>query len=614
MKMSIELVQTRISPDILDTMGRSFRFRHANGVAEWLKNALDQYLRLRQLGREPLDGAWPVLLLLSDAARAAQGPNLAVVDFGGSRLKDIEDFFLYWGSQSAASMGNRVDPRTVTGGHGNGGKFYMREMWRSGARFLTFLDGKATSLVVEKRDDGNTGYWEFKDHACGWRSALDLALPAKEHFSLGAALASSLSESHPSVFEALETGTRGLTVVAGRRAEQLWTSNDVVQGGKWNHQRLIDAIRDASQARRPIQELSISVYVNRNLAIERLSPEAIEDDPDWPVNVQPLPSSLLSNTGMVIQGDTAGSLHIHKAAAPLTGRRKDRNSLSVLDGRGNPIASYPVKELPLPGHSPALDFIYGDLVLMFDKVTDLVQNDRERLVPGGSTDAILEWASSSLWTLVEDIDRAARESSKRDDLELASVLNDQLNQHARRFLEQLQTEISVDLVEDPEGGGSGPRGGEGEGRGGTGTGGKGQGGALEVPGEAEKVRRPRFPEVLLSGFDPDPSTGGTDTKNLTDRHPPLDQDDQDRIYNVWWINTEHVFAKFALERGGSKGLAFKNHQLHLFREVVQREALRYRQRREAELPLDRVENELSEVANRFLAELPYDLMADILGN
>jgi hypothetical protein len=46
--------------------------------------------------------------------------------------------------------------------------------------------------------------------------------------------------------------------------------------------------------------------------------------------------------------------------------------------------------------------------------------------------------------------------------------------------------------------------------------------------------------------------------------------------------------------------------------MVQREALRILQRREAELPLDRIENELDEVSNRFLAELPMDIVESLL--
>jgi hypothetical protein len=79
------------------------------------------------------------------------------------------------------------------------------------------------------------------------------------------------------------------------------------------------------------------------------------------------------------------------------------------------------------------------------------------------------------------------------------------------------------------------------------------------------------------------------------------------------LNTTHPYAAKALKKpGGPKGLAFKSHHLSMFRDMVQREALRILQRREAELPLDRIENELDEISNRFLAELPIDIVESLL--
>ena len=116
----------------------------------------------------------------------------------------------------------------------------------------------------------------------------------------------------------------------------------------------------------------------------------------------------------------------------------------------------------------------------------------------------------------------------------------------------------------------------------------------------------------MSSYDLDPAKDNLETKDLTDRHPPLHQDDMDRIYNVWWLNTSHPFADKAIKRGGSEGHAFKNHHLSMFRDMVQRESLRILQRREVELPLDRIENELDEISNKFLAELPWELVDTLL--
>ena len=608
--MPIELVETRISPDLLDTIGKSFKFRHAGGIAEWLKNSLDNYIRLRSAGQERRTGGWPVLIDLIDGP-TKHGPNLAVIDFGGTSLHDVDEFFLHWGSRGAATLGHRVLDQNLTGGHGNGGKFYMRQMWRDGARFLTYRDGLVTSLVVERRADGKSGYWERKDEVTDWRTAMALALPASEDLGDAERIANYLEQTDSSLVAELDRGERGFTAIVGRRAEQVLSSNDVVSGGRWDRQRLVDALRDTPQARRPIRELDIAVLANGLPIVGRLSEEELDLDPSWKVEPVVIPPQIVAASTSV-KMDGAGILTLQKSSNPLAGRTKHRNAVTILDSNENPIAIYQVRELPLDGHSTLLDFIFGELKLDFPGVDDLVQNERDKLVRSPTADALLEWLGGEVWKRVAVAEATQQEKTERKELELASLLNDELNRHAKRFLEELQTQIFVDIIDDPTGGGPGSIHGDGKAAGGKGTGGEGSGGKKEVPGSTEQTRRPRFPQVLLSGYDADPAKDGEETKNLTDRHPPLEQDDVDKQNNVWWINTQHVFAKEAMRRGGAKGIPFRSYQLHMFRDVVQREALRYRQRREAELSLDRVENELSEMSNRFLGELPHKLIGDLL--
>jgi hypothetical protein len=604
----------------LDTIGRSFRFKHAKGTAEWLKNSLDQYLRLRERGAEPRQGGWPVIIDLIDGTSARNGPHLAVIDFGGATLSSIDRFFLEWGSRSAATHGGTATA-AVTGGHGNGGKFYMREMWRDGARLLTWRDGKATSLVVDKKEDGTTGEWEFRDEQMTWGEALTRGLALPAHAREAEHIIQHLEQADPSLITELDQQKRGVTVALGMRAVQVYSSNDVVRGRKWDAQKLVDELREAPQARRPIRELSISLLVNGHEALRRLVHDELEDDPDWPPTEDAVPGTLL---GTVPQAGDIGRLRLRKSAHQLVGRLRHRNTVWVMDGNGNPIAFYPVSELPLPGSSPLTSFIHGELHLTYNGVDAVVQNDRERLVHTQDTDSILDWVANQIWCRVQVAEAQQREVRHRSELEIAALLNDSLNQHAKRFLQELQTQIMIDVIDwDSEGGGVGKvgsgTGGRGQGSGGEGTreqgagGSEGAGGTREVPGTTQPTRRPRFPQVLLSDIDADPSRADGATKPLTVRHPPLEQDDVDKQYNVWWINTKHPFAVEALNRGGARGHAFRSHQLCMFRDVVQREGLRYLQRREAELGLDIVENELSEISNRFLAELPRDLVDELLG-
>jgi hypothetical protein len=614
-------IKTKIHTDILDTFGKSFKFKHGKGVAEWLKNSLDQYLRLLKNKEETISGNWPVLIHLIDGNGQSKGPNLAVIDFGGTTYDEIEKFFLYWGDTSAASHGKTIKDVALTGGHGNGGKFYMREMWREGARFLTWKTGRTTSLVVQKMKNNETGYFEAENKNTHWQEAFQLALPMSEHLGGVESIIEYIRTKLPNIYSELENQKRGFSVIVGRRAVQAMSSNDVVVGGKWKHQQLIDEICDAQQARRPIRELNITVFVNNQVKIERLIPYSIEIDENYPNETHVLPGDVVS--ALKTELSDAGLFTIFKSANQLTGRLKDLNSLFISDSKGNPIASYPIHELSFPGYSPLLSFMHAELQVNFVEISQVVTNDRERLVDSPTAQLILEFVAHKIWEKIQVIEKINRENKTKDDLELAAILNDTLNKHVQRFLQQVQTEILIDYVPSDVGGGFGGEGsgsgGERKGAGGKGKreqgkgGGKGVGGDVEIPGEAKKVRHSQFPRMLLSGRDKDPAREDGETKNLTDRHPPLHQDDIDKLHNVWWLNATHPYAAKTLKMGGGpKGLAFKSHHLSMFRDLVQREALRILQRREAELPLDRIEIELDEISNRFLAELPVDIVESIL--
>ena len=606
-----ERIDTRISPDLLDTIGRSFKFRHGKGIAEWLKNSLDAYLRAVADGHEPREGGWRAVLWLMNGGKNKRGPHLAAIDFCGASFDELEKFFLYWGDTGAATHGGRVRAPGITGGHGNGGKFYMREMWKDGARFLTWKNGYLSSLVVDNVEPGSTGYWERKnDRVVDWRAAVHAAFPKEDDLMSPSGLLDRLRESDPDLIRELDAGLRGFTVVVGRRAKQVLSSNDLVTGRRWHNQRLIDGILDAPQARRPIRELRVDVVVDDG-HLQRLTTMDVVEDADWPPITVDLSGQLIG-----VERQTVGRLTIRKSSDRLVGRLRDRNGIIILDQKDNPIGWYPMSELAVPT-TPAMRFLYGEAKLDFPGMQEIVQNDRERLVPGERTLGILSGIAEAIAARLAEIEEAERRRETDARLEIAIILNDSLNDHARRFLQRLESEVFVDFIDTPEGGGPGPEGvgggrsgegdeGVGEGRGSGG--GQGKGGTDTADGGSQQHRRPRFPQVLISGMDANPANTAGETKQLSKMDPPLYQDDEDRRSNTWWINASHPFAVMALNRGGAGGNVFRSHQLFMFRDVVQREAMRMLQRREAEMALDRLETELDEISNKFLGELPIDVM------
>ncbi|MHA1796702.1 MAG: hypothetical protein ACTSUK_11375, partial [Promethearchaeota archaeon] len=393
-------ILTRISPDMLNTIGKSFKFNHGKGISEWLKNSLDNYLRLYESGQETLKGNWPIFLNLIDTKNQKCGPNLSVLDFGGTTLQNIDKFLLYWGDTKAATLGGKSKAINLTGGHGNGGKFYMREMWREGARFLTWRKGLATSLIIDKSLEDYTGEWEMQDQKMKWEDALSFALNTNENLQGAEWIINHINTHYSILKKELSENARGFSIVVGKKAVQIHSSNDVVRGGKWNSQALVDSIRSANQARRPLRELRISLFVDGKLKIDRLTKEEIPLDNEWEISKIEVPDSAIKDISFKSPSGIYGNLIVRKSIQQLTGRYKQNNTLLVNDKKNNPIGFYAISELPLLSYSPLQNFIFCNLNLNFPNLDKLVSNDREKLITSPTTVSLLEWVAKEIWNLI----------------------------------------------------------------------------------------------------------------------------------------------------------------------------------------------------------------------
>src|SRR3989338_2454357 len=119
-----------IDDHLLDIIGREFKFDHEKGLAEWLKNSVDAYLRTNVPDSEQF-----IIFRFTDGSK--DDGVLECFDFIGMTETDIEKAFIRWGDPEAAKRGLN---RRVYGGHGNGGKFYMRQMFDS-SHFITYKKG-----------------------------------------------------------------------------------------------------------------------------------------------------------------------------------------------------------------------------------------------------------------------------------------------------------------------------------------------------------------------------------------------------------------------------------------------------------------------------------------
>ena len=473
--------------------------------------------------------------------------------------------------------------------------------------------------MVDDASDGTCGYWELENEPMPWRSALQFAFQGSglnadsvEHF---------IEANEASLIGDLDGDARGFTVVLGLRARQVLSTNDVVSGRRWVRDKLIDALRATAGSHRPLNELTVRVAIDGKLGISRLLPEEIEEDSNWEIQRRDLPTTLElpSEVSEVVRltdwsDQRAGELTIRKAKSPLSGRRKGLNQVLVFDASKNPVGSFPIADLHA-GNTDHTRFLFCELQVAFPEIEEHVENDRVSFRATPQIVALKGWLRQQLAECVFKLDEDLREAQRQRELRAAEKLNLMLNKYAESFLRQLETEVIIDW-RDEEGGGEGGDRGGGAGSGGRGSGSGGGsgtgGGRKDEPGMTKTVRRSRFPRILLSGYDTDPSSPDSLTRNLQPGHPPVYQNEIDLLHNVWWINTSHVYAEEALRRGGPRGHAWREYHLFMFRDVVQIEHLRMLRRHDAEIGLDQLENDLLQRSSDFLSRLTQSLAEEIL--
>jgi hypothetical protein len=112
---------------------------HESGLPEWLKNSSDAY------NREDAPGNKRIIVLIFDVNKRNMKPSISCLDFSGMTSRMIEDDFRFWASPDAAK-GAKTAP--VQGGHGNGGKCYMTQMYEEYAQIYTVKQGKGNIYGV----------------------------------------------------------------------------------------------------------------------------------------------------------------------------------------------------------------------------------------------------------------------------------------------------------------------------------------------------------------------------------------------------------------------------------------------------------------------------------
>jgi len=554
MKEALEIVEEKniIDDHLLDIIGNEFKFSHEKGLSEWLKNSVDAYLRE---GREDDDS------LIIFRFRDKEEVIFECLDFVGMTSDDIDKALKRWGDPEAAKRG--TGKRTF-GGHGNGGKFYMRQMFKQ-SHFITYRSGKLN--IFGFNENKRYGFAKgFKDK----KTSSDNALKTAEiyHIDLPSNIRKNILE-----------GKTGFTVARG-----IHPANIIKR--KFNVSKLSERFRHYPQPRLILKYKPISIIYNDTLLYQRLLPEKIEPMPEFekPYEI-PLPKTIT----MEEDGDKEivflanekypqGKIILYTSNEPLSRNTRlgELNRIDII-GEIGVIASYRVSELGYVRHLSPAEFIYGECycLILEDPEEDCVMNDRSKLVENTKSRALRKWIGGQIDELAEKIEEKEKKEIHAKNIEKLSEINKVLDDWKNRFMSKVLREILGGTGEGPGGGhGTGGSSGGAGGQRNKGTGGGGGNGEGEKTGGGGKETKPRqaYPKVLLSSIDKDPFNPDRSV-DLSDRHPPVYQRAEDIHSGLYWINTSRRLAQYIIEKYGVESIKWRDYHLQRVIDVVCKEAL-----------------------------------------
>ena len=515
---------------LLEIIGREFKFDHAKGFGEWIKNSVDAYNRETNDDGTPQYADDDQFIYLRLRPKTSLSPVVfECIDFVGMTHEEIDKAFKRWGDPNAASRGKG---RRFLGGHGNGGKFYMRQMFTE-SRFITYRKGKLNVFGFNERK--RYGFDpSYENRSMGLKRALELAN-----------LNDMLRHVPEIVRRRLESGKAGFTVVVGEAPHRIKRKN--------SPRSILQRLCIHAQARRLIKHKPIFAIV-ADQAPFRLQTETIAPRPGFEGPFSYDVPTIIQVRGAEVQlaneKFSPGKLSLMTSAEPFSrlGDRASLNCIDILGGVGV-VASYRMNELGQIKNFSETEFIYGECEcpILEDPENDCVRNSRDKLVEDDEkVQALLGWICQKVNDLADKMAAQSEAEQRTEQLKQSSVFNEFLNSWMRKtkFWEKLRGVIFGGPGSGPgfngTGGGGDPSaktkksGGD---KGTTGPDGNTGGGSGD-----QKKSGPKFPAVLLSNYDTDP-LGYSTSVNCESGHPPVYQRDVDVPESIFWINTQSPFAK-----------------------------------------------------------------------
>jgi hypothetical protein len=551
--------KNEIDDHLLDIIGNEFKFDHQKGLSEWIKNSIAAYVR----SNTPIEQQ-TIFLRFTDSEN--NNAVMECIDFVGMNSEQIINAFKRWGDPKAAQYGYTQSKR-VPGGHGNGGKFYMRQMFK-GSDFITYKNGKLCIYGFIYGSGPNKKY----GFANGYK---DVSMTPEEAIKFAGIQDLPIPNA---LKEMILSSKTGFTVVRG--------ISPLGMVNKIQANKICEKLRNYPQVRRHLERVT-SFVIHNGKILGRLIPDKLEPKQGFEEPVElVIPERLSYLDGgeeheIIFNNNKypAGKLILKTSAEALErgGRFGDLNRIEIY-ADNEPVAAYYMHEFGVSMY-PQSVFIYGDCEcpILEDPDDDCVKNDRSKLIAENpKTIALLQWIGERVNELAEKI--LDEEKKEQDKLrkEHSKSYNDLLNRWSARFMNKIRAELLV-----------GPGIGEGTGFGAGGSSGGSSGGG-EKPHAASNgsgqgtnegggntpKKKPRNPRVLLSGIDIDPFSSTGEKLTLDPRQGIIYQRLQDVSEGIYWINTSSPLASAVLKRFTDKSQQWRSYLFQRHVDILLKEAIR----------------------------------------
>jgi len=403
---------------------------HENGLPEWLKNSADAYARENAPERKR------VIMVIFDSTGKAGAPSISCLDFCGMTSGMIEENFRVWADPDAALRGGRA--QTIQGGHGNGGKCYMTQMFEGHAMINTVKKGMRSRYGVAGKafrfgyiPDRETGRdYPTQDLIRELEGALDSV-----NCTLNAVMR---------VCEEAVGMAEGFTLVTGVGAKGYKS--------KIPSSKLIENLEEHTQMVRTLEMCRVYTVVDGHVSRKalRLPPIKPIMGVEGPKEVV-IPGTLVDpmseeEVSTIDEGTLAeGVLRLLTSDVSMRWKKKGRHVVSFKTKTGY-IGTIQVHELDV--YSSYRDQIYGSCHL--DALEPFKRNDRGRLAPSPLVRAVESFISKEVQQYCEEFETRDKRIHDRAEKNAISRMNEALDRWKNRFLNDLMKGLWGTGGEGPE--------------------------------------------------------------------------------------------------------------------------------------------------------------------